>query len=838
MSGLRRRAGIGPAVALGLKGMTGGVIGRPDFEVQLTTSIIPARGTGPATFTRATPRTVADHEGKLNTLLSGEVGFQGARRVRNLLSQTESFGGNWNPAAAGIGTLPTKTVNYGGVAAPDGSFTACRVQCALNGSVSSTDQSYISEGTNAPAVADLCQLTCWFRTTDGTTKTILTRIPNAQAAYLVTITGTWRRYAIQMAGSGGANTFSPGLRGSVGTSDSADFLMWHPQLEVVTGQFNQNPGEYVSVGVLAAPFHGTNVDGVKCFDTYNGNTVTSTVVTAGVGLGVGQNKNQLAWLFGTANNFFSTPDAAANRITTGTLRVEGRVLPASSADATQRDIAAKWNTVNKRSWRFNMNGNSLLFGASADGLDANVVSVTSSTTFTAVLYQEMNVAVDYVIATGACTFYTSLDGATWTQLGTVRNTGLTALFDGTGSSMYIGGRDTSVTWNGGLGKVCMFRNGVRFACFDPNDWNSGTTFTSSATGEVWTLAGTVSIANTPLRGYLPEQASTNLALWSSDFSNVAWTKASTTVGGSTLLPTGIVGTVNKLQEDNTLNVHGINQVLISPSTGYVMSVWGKAAEQTTLILANDSTGTAIFNLAAGTVGSVSVGTAAMVPYPNGWYRCIWFFTSGAGASTSLSFRMNINSAYTGTTGFGLYLWGAQLEQTTIVSSLIPTTTVAVTRNQDQLTYPSSGNAATAAGTMYAEITYADTTAYNHYTLTVSDATLNNRATIFNTSPSAAASMAYRVTSGGVAQLSNAGTLTPSATVNKQALRWSSADATAYLNAAQDRQITGALTPPAAFTTIGIGLAEGGSGSQPNSPIRNVRIWKVALNDADMKIITS
>lgn len=39
------------------------------------------------------------------------------------------------------------------------------------------------------------------------------------------------------------------------------------QLESVTGQSVQTPGEYVSTGVLSWPFHGAGVDGVKYFDT-------------------------------------------------------------------------------------------------------------------------------------------------------------------------------------------------------------------------------------------------------------------------------------------------------------------------------------------------------------------------------------------------------------------------------------------------------------------------------------------------------------------------------------------------------------------------------------------
>ncbi len=49
--------------------------------------------------------------------------------------------------------------------------------------------------------------------------------------------------------------------------------VWGAQLEDITGQSNTNPGEYVSVGVLSAPYHGAGVDGVKYFSTLNGNTV-------------------------------------------------------------------------------------------------------------------------------------------------------------------------------------------------------------------------------------------------------------------------------------------------------------------------------------------------------------------------------------------------------------------------------------------------------------------------------------------------------------------------------------------------------------------------------------
>ena len=49
--------------------------------------------------------------------------------------------------------------------------------------------------------------------------------------------------------------------------------------EDVTSQSNQNPSEYVSTGVLSAPYHGAGVDRAKYFTTNNGNTVSSNIVT-------------------------------------------------------------------------------------------------------------------------------------------------------------------------------------------------------------------------------------------------------------------------------------------------------------------------------------------------------------------------------------------------------------------------------------------------------------------------------------------------------------------------------------------------------------------------------
>lgn len=59
------------------------------------------------------------------------------------------------------------------------------------------------------------------------------------------------------------------------------------QYELVDWETNGNPGEFLQTGSGSAPFYGANVDGVKYFDTLNGNTVDANgVVTEATGAAI------------------------------------------------------------------------------------------------------------------------------------------------------------------------------------------------------------------------------------------------------------------------------------------------------------------------------------------------------------------------------------------------------------------------------------------------------------------------------------------------------------------------------------------------------------------------
>jgi hypothetical protein len=83
-------------------------------------------------------------------------------------------------------------------------------------------------------------------------------------------------------------------------------------------------------------------------------------------------------------------------------------------------------------------------------------------------------------------------------------------------------------------------------------------------------------------------------------------------------------------------------------------------------------------LANGTISSQSIAplTASIQALSNGWYRCVVSATTAASpVASTLVLQLNngVTTSYTGDGTSGLFLWGAQLEQSSTVGEYIPTT---------------------------------------------------------------------------------------------------------------------------------------------------------------------
>ena len=214
------------------------------------------------------------------------------------------------------------------------------------------------------------------------------------------------------------------------------------------------------------------------------------------------------------------------------------------------------------------------------------------------------------------------------------------------------------------------------------------------------------------KGVLVEPEIVNEAKASEDLDNATyWNIFQTTIASDT--ETDPKGGTNSFLLSETVdnNSHGINiESAYRPTVSAAGETWtqsifvkkGNGANAPDIVQLTDiatyfGTQYANFDISvgggtSGTVTASSGGTAGIRYYGNGWYRISWTATStGAGVSfLSLLFTNNNPTAgrqpsYAGQTDANVFIWGAQLEAGSEVTSYIKTTTTSVTRNEDVIT---------------------------------------------------------------------------------------------------------------------------------------------------------
>ena len=215
------------------------------FEALLKTGLIPQRGATP-TFTRASPATVTDFEGNARTCLANEARFQGMRRVQNLVAYSENLAN-----AIWVKSNVTPTYN---VTDPVNGVTALTI-------TATGDAGEIYQTLTGRVIGTQHTGSWWIRRRTGSG--VVKMYANTASSDITSqISNTWQR--ISVSSSATSTTIYSGI--NIATAgDSVD--IWHPQLENVTNQSVQTPGDYVSTGVLSYPYQGAGVDGVQYFST-------------------------------------------------------------------------------------------------------------------------------------------------------------------------------------------------------------------------------------------------------------------------------------------------------------------------------------------------------------------------------------------------------------------------------------------------------------------------------------------------------------------------------------------------------------------------------------------
>jgi hypothetical protein len=342
---------------------------------------------------------------------------------------------------------------------------------------------------------------------------------------------------------------------------------------------------------------------------------------------------------------------------------------------------------------------------------------------------------------------------------------------------------------------------------------------------------------------LVEPQRTNVQTYSEDFSNAIYLQIGTTVTTNAIIAPDGNTTADKIVEDTSTGLHTID--ILNPPVGagaYTVSVFVKAAERTKFQILGfyALTGNVTFDLTAGTATTTAPALNGKIEnYGNGWFRCSATFNdlTGVGAQILFNILNNAgNNSYTGTSGSGLYLWGAQLELGSNSTSYIKTTTASVTRNADVISKTAiSALIGQTEGTLYTEIKVNKLIgAASRYIFHLSDGTANNRIYIAF-SGAASNVLRARIFNGGTLQCSiNTSALTTTGTY-KLALAYKNNDIVFYVNGVQIGTDIVATIPTCSRVDIGQNY---NNVAQLSDNISLSTLFKTRLTNAELISLTS
>jgi hypothetical protein len=321
---------------------------------------------------------------------------------------------------------------------------------------------------------------------------------------------------------------------------------------------------------------------------------------------------------------------------------------------------------------------------------------------------------------------------------------------------------------------------------------------------------------------LVEPQRTNIIPYSSSFDNAAWTKFNCNVtANSVISPSGI-------QDGDTLTSTnsgaGFYQAFSVASGVYTISIYAKKGTKNWMSFV-DVAGANYrcwFNLDAGTLGTVTNGTATIEDAGNGWYRCTYTSsTSLSGQYYQLAIAEADNSV-TLTSNGTIFVWGAQCEIGNYSTSYIPTTSASVTRNADVISKTGiSSLIGQTEGTLFLDFYY-DGSTNNH--MIINDSSFNSY--IYFNSQNANQLWAQ------IQNINIQFSASASAGRHKLALAYKSGSSAFYLDGVQVGTSATTFTLSGSMSILDFTL------TTPNNAINASALWKTRLTNTQLAQLTS
>lgn len=376
----------------------------------------------------------------------------------------------------------------------------------------------------------------------------------------------------------------------------------------------------------------------------------------------------------------------------------------------------------------------------------------------------------------------------------------------------------------------------------------GWSFTRASTGYAQTLGGVlVPFASGAPRltdkGFLIEEARTNLFLQSQTLDSATITKVGATVNADAYTAPDGTTTMDGVQASAGLSDHFVRQTITWTAAVHTASAYVKYVNNQWVVLQmfdGTTNCTAVFDILNGVVGATSNVTSAIESLGGGVYR-ISITTNAALVAAAGFASVALNNSNTANivtwTAAGTEIvgaWGLQAEAGSSATSYIQTTTAAATRAADvALMTPANVNYPMTIYTQFNRTMATYPT--NTVAMSVDDGAQNNRvANLVNLTTSLIGPV---VASAGITQFNP--TISPALGANittKVATRVSASSA----NSARDgvaQTATGAISVPAAPTNVHFGTNAATTG-QLNGYLLRAAIFNTGLSDANLQRATT
>ena len=340
---------------------------------------------------------------------------------------------------------------------------------------------------------------------------------------------------------------------------------------------------------------------------------------------------------------------------------------------------------------------------------------------------------------------------------------------------------------------------------------------------------------------LLEPQATNLVPYSEDLNNFSTSNQNITINtNQTTSPSGNLA--DKIEENNVDGSHAMRRltgISTISSQNYTFSFFAKKDERSIVGISNTIGGAdknAFIDIENGIILSSAFNDSSIDNYGNGWYKISLTHIATNTSDYDVRIYTSIEDgdfSHQGVVGYGFYIWGISVEQSSFSTSYIPTNgeSGGVTRAAE--TANGSGDATTfndSEGVLMAEIS-ALNESQAVTTLSISDNSLSNRVLIVLTSGEIRGQF---VSSGNNISRDSSGIIIEN--FNKIACRYTSNTFKVFVNGYQVGSTATITFPLSGITELSFDRGDGVLDFEGKT--KQLQYYNSALTDSELEILTS